>query len=410
MPTVRTQLASAMKKPSWVHASSQSEPGFKNEIELEEARAKSALIAAELVVSGDEKMAALWEKVRLAAKGDMPVLLRGEPGVGKEPLAEAIHIMHACGDGGKKYWRINCAGITESLAESELFGHDKGAFTGADKDRKGAFELVENGGTIFLDEVGDMPFALQAKLLRVIENREFIKVGSEKQHELKDVKIVAATNRPLEDLMRKGLFRKDLYSRLTANEIMVPNLEERNVDHRIELIGHFLRMIGAKFEKKIGMTETAFNRIVGDSIDYHDNVRGLRNHLTRAFLKASTGAGKMVDIDLEHIESTIPSYTENSSDGEETSLALNGNEATYFDRALVAGFTDDGGKMNMSIDLSRIERNGQDISNAIFLLLCHGAVNFNGGNQSSAAKMLDITRGTLRNKLRNTSLIVPDQE
>lgn len=388
-------LPDTFKRPAWLHASSMTNGSLNEQRERADAMARGVLERVGIVISDDPVMQEIWHKIRIAAQGDAPVLLRGQPGVGKEPFARAIHELHKKNDAAICR-SINSSGITETLAESELFGHDKGSFTGADRDKKGAFELVDGGGTIVLDEIGDMPMTQQAKLLRAIENREYIRVGSEKVRTLTNVKIIASTNRPLEKLMRMGLFRSDLYSRLTANEIQLPKLEERSTQHRIDLIDHFLKTLGKNQEKKIGMTEQALARLLADDMQYKDNVRGLRNHLERACNVACLYAGREVDIELEHITQTI----QNMGADEEIQQSSGKKTETYFNKALTIGHSQDGMVLHAQISLPAIDQNSQDVIEAINVILCKGVVEQMGGNQSAAAEKLDITRGTLRNKLR----------
>ncbi|MFH1263323.1 MAG: sigma 54-interacting transcriptional regulator [Pseudomonadota bacterium] len=180
-------------------------------------------VSSHLVIVKSEKMAQLFELAERIAKSTITVLIQGETGVGKEVVAEAIH---ANSDRVQKSLVcVNCAALTETLLESELFGHEKGSFTGADHLKIGLFESAK-GGTIFLDEVGEMPAKTQAKLLRVLQSKKIMRVGSNRELDT-DVRIVAATNRKLEDLVAKGIFREDLFYRLNAATITVPPLRER---------------------------------------------------------------------------------------------------------------------------------------------------------------------------------------
>jgi DNA-binding NtrC family response regulator len=174
--------------------------------------------------------------VRRVAPSEATVLIRGESGTGKELIAKAIHFGSPRARG--PLVKVNCAALPEALLESELFGHEKGAFTGALTSRQGRFELA-NGGTIFLDEIGDLPWHLQAKLLRVLQEREFEKVGSSRPVRV-NVRIMAASHRPLEDLIQAGQLREDLYYRLNVVTIFIPPLRERRSDVAL-LLDHFLR-------------------------------------------------------------------------------------------------------------------------------------------------------------------------
>jgi transcriptional regulator with PAS, ATPase and Fis domain len=204
------------------------------------------------------------------------VLVLGETGSGKEIVARALH-RFSCGRNGA-FVAVNCAALPETLLESELFGHEKGAFTGATAQRKGRFELA-NGGTLFLDEIGDLPLGLQAKLLRVLQEREFEKVGS--SHPVKvNVRILAASHRPLEALIKAGQLREDLYYRLNVVTILIPPLRERRSDLSL-LIDHFVRRFAAKNGKTIsGLSPEGRDILL--RYDYPGNVRELENIIERA--------------------------------------------------------------------------------------------------------------------------------
>ena len=214
--------------------------------------------------------------VRRVAPSEATVLIRGESGTGKELIAKAIHFGSPRARG--PLVKVNCAALPEALLESELFGHEKGAFTGALTSRQGRFELA-NGGTIFLDEIGDLPLHLQAKLLRVLQEREYEKVGSSRSVKV-NVRILAASHRPLEALIKAGQLREDLYYRLNVVTILIPPLRERRTD-LVLLIEHFLRRFAEKNGKTIrGLTPEAREILL--RYDYPGNVRELENIVERA--------------------------------------------------------------------------------------------------------------------------------
>jgi len=214
--------------------------------------------------------------VRRVAPSDATVLIRGESGTGKELIAKAIHFGSPRARG--PLVKVNCAALPETLLESELFGHEKGAFTGAVTSRQGRFELA-NGGTILLDEIGDLPLHLQAKLLRVLQEREYEKVGSSRPVKV-NVRIMAASHRPLEDLIKAGQLREDLYFRLNVVTILIPPLRERRSDVSL-LMDHFLRHFAEKNGKTIrGLTHEARDILL--RYDYPGNVRELENIIERA--------------------------------------------------------------------------------------------------------------------------------
>jgi two-component system NtrC family response regulator len=214
--------------------------------------------------------------VRRVAPSDATVLIRGESGTGKELIARAIH--YASPRAARALVKVNCAALAESLLEAELFGHEKGAFTGAVAARKGRFELAD-GGSLFLDEIGDLPAHLQVKLLRVLQEREFERVGSSRPIKV-DVRLLAATHRNLEALVREGRFRDDLYYRINVVTIPLPALRERREDLP-PLIDHFLRVFAEKNGKRIrGLTREARDALL--RYDYPGNVRELENLIERA--------------------------------------------------------------------------------------------------------------------------------
>jgi Nif-specific regulatory protein len=221
----------------------------------------------------------LMEKIDIVdkvAKTDSSVLILGESGVGKELIAEQIHLKSARRD--KPFVRVNCAALPEGLLESELFGHVKGAFTDAIQNRRGRFELAD-GGTIFLDEIGDLPLKLQAKLLRVIQQKTFERVGSSDSLTV-DVRILAATNKDIERLVEKGDFRSDLYYRLNVLPMYIPPLRQRKEDIP-DLAAYFLKKFSRETNKKIpGFSDSAMEVML--SYAWPGNVRELENAIERA--------------------------------------------------------------------------------------------------------------------------------
>ncbi len=209
------------------------------------------------------------------------VLIRGESGSGKELIARAIH--YASNRSEKPFVDVNCTSIPDELLESELFGHERGAFTDAKKEKKGLFEL-SNGGTMFLDEIGDMKMAMQAKLLRVLQEKNFKRVGGTKQINV-DVRIVAATNKDLEQSISDGLFRDDLYYRLNVVQIISPPLRERQ-DDVLLLTRHFINEFNRDFNKSVSKIHPEAEQLLL-SYSWPGNIRELRNVLERAILLES---------------------------------------------------------------------------------------------------------------------------
>ena len=250
------------------------------------------------IVYASRQMEELLSKASLYAKSDAPVLILGESGVGKELLARYIH--RESGRKGK-FVSINCAAIPENLFESELFGYTKGAFTGALSDKPGLFEEAD-GGTLFLDEVGELPLPLQAKLLRVLQEGEVRRLGSNRAKKV-DVKLVAATNRDLKELVSQGKFREDLYYRLNVLTLKIPPLRERPEDITA-LTGYFLKKFSSKYGKKVEMTPEALEILL--SYPFPGNVRELENLIHRLVI-TSDGTVKPEDLkDLTDSKSQSP--------------------------------------------------------------------------------------------------------
>ena len=242
--------------------------------ELREALAERHRV--EGIIGDSGRMQEVLSLVRRVAPSDATVLIRGESGTGKELIARALH--YASPRAAGPLVKVNCAALAESLLEAELFGHEKGAFTGAVDSRKGRFELA-GGGSIFLDEIGDLPPHLQVKLLRVLQEREFERVGSSRPIKV-DVRLLAATHRNLEALVREGRFREDLYYRINVVTIMLPPLRERREDLP-PLIEHFLRVFAGKNGKTVrGLTREAREALL--RYDYPGNIRELENLMERA--------------------------------------------------------------------------------------------------------------------------------
>ncbi|WP_413882395.1 sigma-54-dependent transcriptional regulator [Desulfobacula sp.] len=230
----------------------------------------------ESIIGNSPKIVAIKKLIRRIQDSESNVLITGESGTGKELVARAIHEFSPKKQG--KFLAFNCASFTEDLLANELFGHEKDAFTGATKSRAGLFESA-NGGTVFLDEVGDMPMTMQVKLLRVIQEREVIRVGGTSPIPI-DVRIIAATNQNLKDQYLKGYFRQDLFFRLNVIYIHVPNLNERAEDIPL-LASHFLRFYAKRIGKKItGFTDEVIGLL--SSYEYPGNIRELENIIEHA--------------------------------------------------------------------------------------------------------------------------------
>jgi len=237
----------------------------------------------EQIVGKSPALESVLEQIERVASTDSTVLIHGETGTGKELIARAVHnISSRC---GRAFVKLNCAAIPLDLLESELFGHEKGAFTGAIAQKIGRFELADKG-TLFLDEVGDIPPALQPKLLRVLQEQEFERLGSTRTHQV-DVRIVAATNRDLTQMVNRNEFRNDLYYRLNVFPVVLPPLRERREDIPA-LVTHFVERFGRRMCRKIEQippeTMSALN-----SYDWPGNIRELQNLIERAVILSNDG-------------------------------------------------------------------------------------------------------------------------
>jgi transcriptional regulator with GAF, ATPase, and Fis domain len=237
----------------------------------------------EQIIGNSPALEMALEQVKHVAPTDSTVLIEGETGTGKELIARAIHSTSS--RRGRAFVKLNCAAIPLDLLESELFGHERGAFTGAIAQKVGRFELADKG-TLFLDEVGDIPLALQPKLLRVLQEQEFERLGSNRTHQV-DVRLVAATNRNLMEMVRAGKFRRDLYYRLDVFPILVPPLRARHVDIPA-LVAHFAEIFGRRMRKQINHIprETMFALC---SYDWPGNIRELQNRVERAVILSKDG-------------------------------------------------------------------------------------------------------------------------
>jgi Nif-specific regulatory protein len=234
------------------------------------------------MVGHTKVMRQIFDQIRLVSRWDSTVLVRGESGTGKELVANAIH--YNSPRAANPFVKLNCAALPDNLLESELFGHEKGAFTGAIKQRKGRFELAHNG-TIFLDEIGETSPAFQAKLLRVLQEKEFERIGGSSTISV-NVRIIAATNRNLEDEVTLGNFREDLYYRLNVMPMNLPALRERIQDIP-ELSEFMIQKLSKNQQRKISLTDTAIRAMMNYS--WPGNVRELENTLERASVLSETG-------------------------------------------------------------------------------------------------------------------------
>ena len=260
------------------------------------------------MIGRDEKMLAIFEWIRTAAKSDISVLILGPTGAGKEVVARMIHELSRRGP--ENFQAVNCAALPDSLFESEIFGYEKGAFTGAHDRKPGRLELA-NGGTLFLDEVGDMSLMAQAKLLRVLEERRFERLGGNKSIHV-DFRLISATNRPLDMFVRESRFREDLYYRINAFAIRLPSLRERAVDIPVlanRFLGRYCASNGLPLDAK---TFTPEAQELLASYHWPGNIRELESTVSRAALSAPGRAIRAADIEFLHGHA-MPRPEENST-------------------------------------------------------------------------------------------------
>lgn len=306
------------------------------------------------IIGKSKKMQEVYDLIKRVSTVDVNVHIEGESGTGKELVSKAIHFNSSRKN--KSFIAINCAAIPETLLESELFGHTKGAFTGATELQKGVFETA-NGGTLFLDEISEMPYSLQSKLLRVLENWEIKPIGSDKIKKI-DVKLISASNQNLKELVHQKKFREDLYYRIATFNIVIPPLRERVEDIPL-LTDFFLERLSKKFDKKITITPGALKVLM--QLEWNGNVRELENTLERAIITSN-------DSNLK--ESSFRFYTQSSSA-----------------KSVLNGFA------SQSITLKEMEK--EYIKKTL--------VDYNW-NKLKASKVLGIDRKTLYNKISEYKL------
>ena len=323
------------------------------------------------LIGRHSRMQEIYKAIGRIAASDVTVLLRGESGTGKELVARAIH--HYSRRAGRPFVAVSCAAIPATLLESELFGHERGAFTDAKERKLGKFELA-HGGTMFLDEVGDMPPELQTKLLRALQERSFERVGGQEPIRV-DVRILAATNRELEALIKEGKFRDDLYYRLNVVELPLPPLRERRRDIPL-LVDHFL----AKYADDLGVrivAPEALDRLVG--YEWPGNVRELENVMQRAMVMATGGV-------------ILPEHLPIGAVSAAASVAVDATLEDIIERRLldcVRGLREHANANLYDLMVGLVEKP-----------LFRAVLRETGGNQVRAAQLLGINRNTLRKKLK----------
>ncbi|MFA5404344.1 MAG: sigma-54 dependent transcriptional regulator [Ignavibacteria bacterium] len=274
------------------------------------------------IIGNSKKMLEVFDFIGKISRVNVNVLIEGQSGTGKELVARAIH--QSSDRKSHPFIAINCSAIPENLLESELFGHAKGAFTGATETQKGVFEQAD-GGTLFLDEIAEMPYNLQAKLLRVIENWEIKSIGSDKIKKV-DIRLISATNQNLKEFIKQKNFREDLYYRLATFSILLPPLSERITDIPL-IINHYLKILSAKFAKDFSITPAALDALIKHK--WAGNVRELENILEQAAIITTNETIDTKHFNFLELNETFDDCLKNSND-----LSLNELEKRYIFRVL----------------------------------------------------------------------------
>ena len=353
---------------------------------LEETRTKEQMTKFGIVGGSPAMMAVFRWVIRVSALSDFPVLINGETGTGKELIARALYCLDSKRGKGP-FVAANCSAISAGLAESELFGHRKGAFTGADTDRKGLFRSAE-GGVLFLDEIGDLDQSLQAKLLRVLQEDRVLGVGFDRDLPV-DVRVIAATNKNLEEMVKEGCFREDLYHRLSGLSVKIPPLRERREDLQ-PLTEHFLNKYSALSPHGTRTVSADFLDALGQ-VKLSGNVRQLENIIRRALLSVHGNAPLSLN-DL------TPNEWKQLSD-EPSSVAVDEGERSNGNVSETAELNSEFLRIldlhdwNLSKSVEYCERS---------LLMC--ALELTQGNQSRTARLMGITPRSVYNKLHKHKL------
>jgi DNA-binding NtrC family response regulator len=312
------------------------------------------------IIGASKQMQTIYETIESVAKSDANVLIVGESGTGKELIANAIHYNSLRAK--KPFIKVNCAALPKELIESELFGHTKGAFTGAHADKDGLIQHAA-GGSLLLDEIAEMPVELQPKLLRVLQERSYRKIGSEKTYAV-DFRLITSTNRLPADAIRDGLLRDDLFYRISTITIHVPPLRERTEDIQL-LAEHFFKMYARKYQRGVnGISQAAYQRLFAHT--WPGNVRELQNVLERAVLLAKSNKIDPVDLPFDN-----------------GSLPERGGTGTAWD-------------VPPNMTLEEIEK-----------LVIEKTLQRTGGNKQAAANLLGIYRPRLYSKIRKYNIDVP---
>lgn len=362
------------------------------------------------IIGRSDRLNVILDKTVQVSPTEVSVLLEGESGTGKEIIARTIHNLSRRKT--RSFEEVNCGAFAEGVLESELFGHEKGAFTGAVGRRRGLFERADKG-TIFLDEVGEMPMGMQVKLLRVLETGNFLRVGGIEQIH-SDVRIIAATNRNLSSEVDKGAFRRDLYYRLKVVQIAIPPLRERKEDIPL-LVNAFIKKASSKHDKKIrGIEKEGLNRL--KNYPWPGNVRELMNVIDNLVVMSSTSFISEDDIEerlyeesRDNLSPDLPVHVEKSREDMERELIINSLLSLHNDVKEILHILRDQ-KENRGINLNRYvevteegEERGRDIDSIEKEAIIR-ALNMNQGNRRKAAEQLGISVRTLYRRLNKYNI------
>jgi two-component system, NtrC family, nitrogen regulation response regulator GlnG len=320
------------------------------------------------IIGRSPAMAQVYELIEKVITNDVTVLVTGESGTGKELVAQAVH--YHSRRKSKPFVSVNCAAIPEALLESELFGHEKGSFTGAIGTKLGKFEAAE-GGSIFLDEIGDMPLSLQSKLLRVLQEREIVRVGGNRSIKV-DIRVIAATNQNLLEAVKKKAFREDLYFRLNVLPVLLPPLRQRHEDIPL-LIMHFIGLYNTRMNKNVQSVSPEAMEIMMN-YPWPGNVRELENIIQRAMVLAATPILTVQDLPAQVVNAT-PEFRRPTVEG------------SFFEKEFIEDFS------------LPIQQKIEKINEELELRIIKAALAKAEGHRQDTADLLGISRKSLHNKM-----------
>lgn len=371
--------------------------------EIKELRGKlSSRTSYEGIIGGSRVMQDIYEIIESVAESDANILILGESGTGKEVIANAIH--YKSHRSKKPFVKLNCSALPKELIESELFGHKKGAFTGATGDKVG-FLGRANGGSLLLDEIGEMPLSLQPKLLRVLQERIFYQVGSDKPQTV-DFRLISATNRSPFDAIQDGNLREDLYYRINTIEIKIPPLRERMEDVPM-LAEHFLQIYEEKYQKdNLSFTQNAYNQML--NYNWRGNVRELQHVIERAVLLSKDGRINQLNIP-KNMENTIsvenlPIKT-SVAVSEQVSTATNGNGATLHSNLEGDELFEQIGKFIVeNLPEPKEGEDQKDVFSELENVVVLAALKRTNGNKQAAANLLGLYRPRLYGMIKRHNL------